>query len=67
MCKSRAQVEAAAKIHEGCACYMWITEQVKFADENLMFNLSNYINLHERGLVCGAALRNISDQPQHAL
>lgn len=31
---------------EGCACYMWITEQVKFADENLMYNLSNYINLH---------------------
>ena len=42
----RAQIEAAARIMEGCACYMWITEQVKFADENLMYNLSNYINLH---------------------
>ena len=46
VCKSRAQIEAAARIMEGCACYMWITEQVKFADENLMYNLSNYINLH---------------------
>lgn len=44
--KSQAEIRAAAKLMEACACYLWVSELIRGDDGDAAFRLARYIDEH---------------------
>ncbi len=59
--KNEQQIRAAAKIMEGCACYLWINQLIKMDAGSLGYQISVYIEDHLSEDLSAAKLCRIFD------